>query len=111
MALGMILVLFIAISVVSGLGILFLLLTKNEKVKKGMYYFLAVWGLVIAWLTSSSLPNNYMNGKLIAWGISALGVVGIFVYLKAGAKGQRQIAYAMVIVSVVAGVMRLFGLI
>ena len=48
MALGMILVLFIAISVVSGLGILFLLLTKNEKVKKGMYYFLAVWGLVIA---------------------------------------------------------------
>ena len=29
MALGMILVLFIAISVVSGLGILFLLLTKN----------------------------------------------------------------------------------
>ena len=76
MALGMILVLFIAISVVSGLGILFLLLTKNEKVKKGMYYFLAVWGLVIAWLTSSSLPNNYMNGKLIAWGISALGVVG-----------------------------------
>ena len=33
MALGMILVLFIAISVVSGLGILFLLLTKNEKVK------------------------------------------------------------------------------
>ena len=108
MALGMILVLFIAISVVSGLGILFL---KNEKVKKGMYYFLAVWGLVIAWLTSSSLPNNYMNGKLIAWGISALGVVGIFVYLKAGSKGQRQIAYAMVIVSVVAGVMRLFGLI
>ena len=111
MALGMILVLFIAISVISGLGILFLLLTKNEKIKKGMYYFLAIWGVVIAWLNAGSLPNNDMSGKLIAWGISAVGVIGVLVYVKAGSKAQRQIAYAMVLISVVAGVLRLFGLI
>lgn len=108
MALGLYLILFISMSVISGLGILFLYLTKEEKKKRVIFYLLSVWGMFIAFYSARSLPMNYMWSQLISWGIGLLSVIGIIVYMKAKTNLQKQVAYLLSTVSVVVGVIKLF---
>ncbi|MDD7027700.1 MAG: hypothetical protein PUI46_11525 [Lachnospiraceae bacterium] len=64
--LGALVILFVVMSVVSVTGILLMYLTKEEKVKKGIFYFLAVWGMMIAWINVKGIPPMWKAGKLSA---------------------------------------------
>ncbi|MCI5585806.1 MAG: hypothetical protein MR383_09755 [Lachnospiraceae bacterium] len=64
--LGALVILFVVMSVVSVIGILLMYLTKEEKVKKGIFYFLAVWGMMIAWINVKGIPPMWKAGKLSA---------------------------------------------
>ena len=64
--LGALVILFVVTSVVSVIGILLMYLTKEEKVKKGIFYFLAVWGMMIAWINVEGIPPMWKAGKLSA---------------------------------------------
>ena len=64
--LGALVILFVVMSVVSVIGILLMYLTKEEKVKKGIFYFLAVWGMMIAWIKVKGIPPMWKAGKLSA---------------------------------------------
>ena len=50
MALAILAIVFIVMTVVSGLGITFLYLLKNQRIKNGLFYFLTVWGMGIAYM-------------------------------------------------------------
>ena len=64
--LGALVILFVVMSVVSVTGILLMYLTKEEKVKKGIFYFLTVWGMMIAWINVKGIPPMWKAGKLSA---------------------------------------------
>ncbi len=110
MALGIMLIMFIVMCVVSGVGFGLLFLLKNEKAKKIVFYFLSVWGMGIAVLGASSLPSNYVPSQMISWGFGILSVVGLLVHVKAKSKTQYGVAYLLVLVSIVLGIMKLYGL-
>ncbi len=108
MALGLYLILFMGLSVISILGILILFLTKNEGRKKGIFYFLAVWGMLIAVLSATSLPTNYLISQLIAWALGFLSIAGLVVHYKAKTKTRCYTAYALVSASCVLGILYMF---
>lgn len=108
MALGVLMILFIGMSVISGLGILFLYLIKDAQRKKSVFYLLAVWGMIIAVMSATSLPSNFLVSQFIAWSIGLLSVVGLLVHVKAKTKSQYNVAYLLVTISVVAGMIKLF---
>lgn len=110
MALGILLIAFMVMCVVSGVGFALLFLLRDERMKKIIFYILAVWGMGIAALGAMSLPSNYVPAQLLSWGFGFLSVVGILVHLKAKSKTQLGIAYLLVLVSIVLGMMKLFGL-
>ena len=66
MALGLLLVLFMVMSIISVMGLVLLFLLKGEKGQKAVFYFMAVWGMVIAWMTANSYPTNYIKESLIS---------------------------------------------
>lgn len=111
MALGILLLLFIGMSVVSGLGILFLFLMKDHKKRKPILYFLVVWGMLIAFISARSLPINFIMEQVIVWGIGVISVIALFIYLRAKTKFQYYISYILVTGSVVIGILKLFRLI
>ena len=51
MALSYLLILFIIIGAISGIGIISLYNIKNDKIKNRIFYFLAIWSIVISLLT------------------------------------------------------------
>lgn len=108
MALGLLMILFIGMSVISGLGILFLYLIKDAQRKKRAFYLLAVWGMIIAVISATSLPTNYLVSQLVAWGFGLLSVIGLLVHVKAKSQSQYNAAYLIVTISVVAGMIKLF---
>lgn len=69
MALGLLLVLFMVMSIISVMGLVLLFLLKGEKGQKAVFYFMAVWGMVIAWMTANSYPTNYIKEQLISLGV------------------------------------------
>lgn len=111
MALGLILLFFIGMSVVSGLGILFLFLMKDQKKRKPVFYFLVVWGLLIAFLKATGLPTNFIMQQIVAWAIGGISIIALLIYLRAKTERQYYISYILVSCSVVIGILRLFYLI
>lgn len=108
MALGLLMIMFVAMSVISITGLLLLFLVKSMSVKKGLYYFLTVWGLFIAYLGATSFPTNYVVEQMISWAFGFLSVAGVLLFIKAKERAQYLVAYALVAVSVIGGLMRLF---
>ena len=110
MTLGLLFIAFIVFSVISVLGILLLFLTKDERKKKGIFYFLAVWGMLIAVFSATSQPSNYIVAQLIAWAFGFLSIAGLVVHYKAKVKARCYAAYLLVSASSILGVLHLFVL-
>lgn len=108
MALGLIVVSFVAISVISIIGLALMYLLKNERAKAGVFYFLSIWGMIIAVLSATSLPSNWIAQQLIAWGFGILSAAGLIVHLKCPSASGRTAAYILVTVSVIGGVLKMF---
>lgn len=105
MALGVLLILFVSLVVISGLGIAFLLLAKNKTVKKVMFYSLCVLALIIAFISTTSLPTNYIFQRFFALAIGGLSIIAIFIHLKSD---KKYLAYTLLILSIVVGIIKLF---
>lgn len=108
MALGYLRIFFIAITVISGLGLTFLYMTKNEKIKKRLFYGLAVWAMSLAVINATSLPTNYIAQQVIAWGLGLLSIIGIVVYAKGNTVKQYNIGYSLVTLSILLTLFDLF---
>lgn len=108
MALGILLIMFVTASVISVLGILVMFLSKKTGVKKGVCYAMAIWGMVLAVLAATSLPQNYIGGQLVAWGAGGLGAAGLLLQVVAKNSNQRMVSYLLVTASIIVGVLKLF---
>ena len=110
MALGLLLVLFMVMSIISVMGLVLLFLLKGEKGQKAVFYFMAVWGMVIAWMTANSYPTNYIKEQLIAWAFGALAVIALLIQICGKSERSFLTAQGLVAASVVLGMVALFGI-
>lgn len=108
MALGVYFILFIVITVISLLGIVFLFLAKNESVKSKLFYFLAVWGMAISVLNATSMPSNFLVSQIICWCFGFISLAGLFLHIKASARNQYLVAYILVTISIVGSILKMF---
>lgn len=107
MALGLLLVLFMVMSIISVIGLVLLFLLKGEKKQKAVFYFMSVWGMIIAWMTVNSYPTNYIKEQLIAWAFGALAVVALLVQICGRSESSFLTAKVLTTASVVLGMVAL----
>lgn len=108
MALGLLLILFMVMSIISVVGLLLLFLLKGEKAQKIVFYFMALLGMFIAWMTATSYATNQIKEQMISWGFGALAVVAVLVRLCGKSKNAALAAKLLVAASVVLGMVALF---
>lgn len=108
MAIGMILILFVGMSVFSILGLLLMYLLKNEKAKAVLFYCMSVWGMAVAAIKAMSLPSNFTAAQIIAWAIGFLSVIGLIIHVRAKSKSRFNTAYILTTISVIGGILNLF---
>ncbi len=108
MALGLLLVLFMVMSIISVMGLVLLFLVKGKKGQKVVFYCMAVWGMVIAWMTASSYPTNFIKEQMLSWGFGALAVVALLVQICGKSEKSFLTAKLLAAASVVLGMVALF---
>ena len=108
MALGILMILFVTMSLISAAGLSLLYLVKNPGVRKAVFYVMAAWGMLTAVISATSLPENYLIERLIAWIIGFISVAGVIVYIRSAQEKGRLIARLLVTASVVLGIVNLF---
>lgn len=108
MALGLLLILFMVMSIISVVGLLLLFLLKGEKAQKIVFYFMALLGMFIAWMTATSYATNQIKEQMISWGFGALAVVAVLVRLCGKSKNAALAAKLLTAASVVLGMVALF---
>ncbi len=107
-SLSLLLITFAVMSVVSVVGVILLFLVKNEKVKHGLFYFLAVWGMIISYCNVRSNPP-YMGGQIIlALVFGALSVAALLIQLCVKNENKEKFTKILVVISVVAGMIDCF---
>lgn len=106
MALAILAIVFIVMTVVSGLGITFLYLLKNQRIKNGLFYFLTVWGMGIAYMNVTRLPTNNLGEQLIGWTFGFLAVAGIVIRIMKPEK--TNLAQLLVTASILCSMIHLF---
>ena len=108
MALGLLLILFMVMSIISVVGLLLLFLLKGEKAQRIVFYFMALLGMFIAWMTATGYATNQIKEQMISWGFGALAVVAVLVRLGGKSKNAALAAKLLAAASVVLGMVALF---
>ena len=107
-SLSLLVIAFVAMSVVSVIGVVMMHLSKNKKLKKGLFYFLTIWGMLIAWCNVMMIPS-YMTGELLlAWALGGLSAAALLMQLCMKKKNTFAIARWLVTASVVVGMVDAF---
>ena len=104
-ALGMLVIVFGVMSIISILAVLIQFLAKDEKKKKVLFYFVVVWGLVVTGCNVLMIPPYMTEEFLIAFGIGALSIVALLLQLIGKKLMPAQI---IVSISVIAGMIDAF---
>lgn len=106
--LGALVITFFVMSIVSIIGIILMYVVKNEKVKKGVFYFLAIWGMIIAYCNVLGTPEVWTESIILAWALGALSVIALLIQLCLKKENKFTIARILVTISVVAGMIDCF---
>ncbi|HIV92374.1 MAG TPA: hypothetical protein H9744_11955 [Candidatus Eisenbergiella stercoravium] len=121
MAIGILMLLFIIISLLSLIGILLLFLWKESPKREILFHLLAVWGLLIAACGILSLPSNFIASRIISFSIGLLAAIGLFWYRNIEKrsdeaemetiKSHHAVSFLLVTSSIVLGILKLYGLV
>ena len=106
--LGALVITFIVMSVISVIGVILLYLARGEKIKKGVFYFLTLWGMIIAWCNVLGIPEDWVGEIILAWILGGLSVIALLIQLCLKKENKFQIARILVTISVVAGMIDCF---
>lgn len=107
-SLALLVITFMVMSLISVVGVILLYAVKNEKFKKGIFYFLAIWGMIIAYCSVLSTPGYMLGAVIISWLLGGLSVVALLIQLCMKNEKRFQIARILVTISVVAGMIDCF---
>lgn len=99
---------FMVMSLVSVVGVILLYAVKNEKFKKGMFYFLAIWAMIIAYCSALSTPEYMLGEVIFSWILGGLSVVALLIQICMKNEKRFQIARVLVTISVVGGMINCF---
>ena len=105
--LGALVITFFVMSIISIVGIVLLYLSKNEKLKTGLLYFLSVWGIVVAYCGVLG-SGFFISDGLTSIAFGAVGLAGLLVQLISKKENKSQIARVLVTISVIAGMIDCF---
>ena len=108
MAFGLLLILFMVMRIISVVGLLLLFLLKGERAQKIVFYFMALLGMFIAWMTATGYATNQIKEQMISWGFGALAGVAGLVRLCGKSKNAALAAKRLAAASVVLGMVALF---
>lgn len=106
--LGALVITFMVMSVISVIGVVMLYLGKSEKLKKGTFYFLSVWGMVVAYCNMLSVSLFGTEEILLAGALGILSVIALLIQICSKKENKFQIARILVTISVVAGMIDCF---
>lgn len=106
--LGMLVITFVVMSFISIMGVALMYLIKNQKVQKGIFYFLSIWSMIIAYCSVLGTPEYMFGSVVISWLLGALGVTALLLQLCVKKDKAFLIAKIMVTVSVIAGMFDCF---
>lgn len=107
MALGYLAIMFIIMSVVTIIGVVLLLIIKNEKANRIVLYIMAAWGILISVMNITSLPINWIIWRIAAGACGLAGLAGGIVRFIAK-EDLKTVSALLTIVSVLAGMIMLF---
>ncbi len=110
MALGVLLIMLVAMIIISVIGVIVMFLSGNGKGKKTAVCLMAGWAMVIAYISATSQPLNYTLAQVIRWGIGAVGIAGAVLFYKAKSEKVQLAAQILVTLSVFLGIERMFCL-
>ena len=101
--LGALVVTFFVLSIISIAALVLMYLLRNEKVKKGIFFFAVAWSCIITWC-------NLLAASDLLWvlGLGALGIAALLYQLLAKNEKKFLISRILVTVSIVAGMMDCF---
>lgn len=106
--LGALVITFFVMSIVSIGGMVLLYLSKNEKLKKGVFYFLAAWSMVVMYCGILMSDGFYFANGPIALVLGALGIAGVLIQLFSKKENKFKLAGILVTISVAAGMINCF---
>ena len=107
--LGLLAIVFIVMCVIAIFSIVLLFIMKDEKKKKYVVYVMAALGVYIAWANAQSSPlPQYLGSAVFGWILGLIGVAGLLLQISGKSKKQQFFAKILVIISVVAGMIKLF---
>lgn len=106
--LGALVITFFVMSIISIAAVVLLYLSKNEKMKKGLLYFMAAWGVVVAYCGVLSTGGFAFSDGFASVLFGLLGIVGLLFQLISKKDNKFQIARVLVTVAVVAGMIKCF---
>ena len=107
MALGIYTLILIAITVVSGISVALLFLTKYTKAKYTLFYFVSLWNILVAYISATSLPMNFMPSKLFCWALGFLSVIAICIHVKNKQPKVQMAANILSSAALIIGVLKL----
>lgn len=107
MAIGFLGIIIGGMSLVSIVGLLLLYLTKQAMTKKTLFYVMAIWGVLIALVSVVNMPVNWGTQRAAAGILGCVSLGGILIFNKADNEKQQMIAYVLVTISVVGGMLKL----
>lgn len=100
------LILFIFLAVLAGLGITFLYLLKNTKINNLVFNGLILLAMIITFLNVTSLPANYVLQRVITLSFGFLALIALFLKIKAPSKGN--LANILITASILSSLISLF---
>lgn len=106
--LGALVITFFVMSIISIASVTLLYLSKNDKLKKGLLYFLSVWSVVVAYCGILSTAGVVFANGLFSIIFGLLGIAALMIQLISKRENKFQIARILVTISVVAGMINCF---
>ena len=107
-SLDLLIIVFMAMTAISLLAICLMFLVKHPTVKKVSFYFLAIFGMLVAVLNHLMTPFTFPGELAIGWGLGGLSVAALLMTLLSKNEKLRKIAPILVVVSVVFGMLNAF---
>ena len=105
MALGILVIMYIVLCIISIVGLLALFLTKNMAASKLICFAMAIWGILLAILSAQSLPSNWILLQAFAWGFGFVGLAAFVVRVIAKNNKQHTFAALLASASVIGGML------
>ena len=109
MALGYLALMFVIMSVISIVGLVLLLIIKNEKANRAILYIMSAWGILIAVMNITALPINWIIWRIAAGACGLIGLAGGIIRFTAK-ENKKTAASLLTVISVLAGMTMLFAM-